>query len=224
MKKILSSLIVALFAAAGYAGESTISVTGAGQVAVKPAFVAVQFSIQTRDKKQEPAQNRNLEISGAVLKLLKSRHGIKQDDIYTLDYQLNEDYEMINEKQVFVGYVARTGMKVNIRNMEKYRAVISDLLKAGATNIDSLGFGYEKTGLLKIDALGLAYADARSKAEKVASLAGKTLAGSVKIEEIETDFGPLRAEMRMKAEASGDVISSGQQFVTAKIHVVFEMK
>jgi len=28
----------------------------------------------------------------------------------------------------------------------------------------------------------------------------------------------------MKAEASGDVISSGQQFVTAKIHVVFEMK
>jgi uncharacterized protein len=76
-----------------------------------------------------------------------------------------------------------------------------------------------------------AFADAKAKAEQLASAAGLRVKKAISISDSSIDYypGPVypmmgKAEMAMDGMGGGADISAGEMEVRVQIHVVFEMK
>lgn len=155
--------------------------------------------------------------------------GIAREAIRTTGYNIQQEFDYTNGRRIPREYVARNGVEVRLDAVERVGEVLDLTVQAGATNVSGVRFDIKDRPAAEREALRLAVADARARAEALASGAGRTLDRIVRIEDGPRQFkGPMpQPMMRMSAAAADGAmtpVESGAIEITAQVTLTAEFK
>ena len=166
------------------ASETPVVVTtGEAEIKRAPdrAWVVVRAESRARDPKE--AQRLNVDAMNAVMAKLKGM-ALGEDAIRTLSYELQPEFDYADGRQKLRGYVARNAIEVRLDDLGKVGDVLGAAVGSGATSVGGLRFDLKNRENAEREALRLAVADARGRAESAAQGAGVKVERIVRIEEI----------------------------------------
>jgi uncharacterized protein len=211
--------------------EPLVAVSGEGMVQAVPDRAWITISAESRATSPKEAQRRNTEAMTPVQNKLKAA-GIAAEAIRTIGYDVQYEWDFVNGKRVGRGYVARNTIEVRVDDVARVGEYLEIAAGSGATALGGIRFDLKDRARLEREALRLAVADGRSKADAAAAGAGRTIDRIIRIEESGISGGPVpvpRAMMREAAQA-GDVafapppISAGQTEIRAQVTITAVLK
>jgi hypothetical protein len=156
----------------------------------------------------------------AVVRALKSR-GVRPHEIQTSSFAITSRDE---EGKRLTGYRVTNLVSVTREDLASVGDLLQLAVENGANEAGSLQFSSADQRSAELRGLELAFQDARSKAEKLASLAAKQLGEAVCVAEhgFYTAYGAVPESITVTAEAPS--IETGIQRLTFRVGVVFELK
>lgn len=175
----------------------TFSVTGTGKVTVTPDIATVNVGVQAQGNTVKAVQDQLNKNINAVSAAVKSA-GVDAKDIQTSGYNINPMYDYNGGSQRITGYQASSNLTIKVRAIDKANAVIDAATAAGATNVGGITFDVDNKTAAQNQARELAVADAKSKAENAAKMAGFSLGKIINYSE---DFGNAPRPVLMMAAA-----------------------
>jgi uncharacterized protein YggE len=210
--------------------EPQVTVNGEGLVQAVPDRAWITISAESRASNPREAQKRNTEAMTPVQEKLKAA-GVPADAIRTVGYDVQYEWDYVNNKRVGRGYVARNTIEVRVDNVDRVGEYLEMAVGSGATSLGGIRFDLKDRAKLEREALRLAVADARAKAEAAAAGAGRSIERILKIEEAPMFGGPVpmpRVAMR-EAFQAGDAaaappISAGQTEIRAHVTLTAVLK
>lgn len=223
--------LIGVYTFINLSSEKTISSRGVSSVLVIPDLVKVYFNIETKGDDAKEAKDENARIVDLVREAILDE-GFKEDEISTLNFNVYEDYEYINNRRVLKGYKAVHTLVVSISTENK--DLIGDVIDAGIDNGANLNYiNYELSQELennyKADALRLATKDARIKAEAIAEGLGVRIKGIVSVNNEDFSYYPYRAyDMAsysgvISSEKIETEIQPQEQEISASVNVVYSI-
>lgn len=228
-------LVLLLFAApaAAQTRESApmpvVVTAGEGVVQAVPDRAFVSITAESRASNPREAQRRNTDLMKPVQDKLRAA-GIPADAIRTVHYDLQQEWDFVNNRRVSRGYVARNTVEVRVDAIDKLGELLDIAVSSGATSVGDIRFDLKERAKLEREALRLAVADARARAEAAASGAGQAIARVVRIEEhgVVAPPQPPMPMVRMSAKAEADQaevpIATGQMELRARVTLTAELK
>jgi len=231
-KRILTLLFL-VFSLPAYAQqtatptEPVVVTTGEGLVQAVPDRAWINISAESRAATAREAQKRNTDAMTPVLSKLKSS-GIAADAIRTIAYDVQYEWDFVNGKRVGKGYVARNTVEVRVDSVDRVGEYLEMAVASGATSLGGVRFDLKDRAKLEREALRLAVADARAKADAAASGAGRTVERIVRIEEGGVEGGPVPMPRFARAEiavaAAAPPIETGQTEIRARVTLTAVIK
>jgi uncharacterized protein YggE len=230
------ALILCLVPAAAHAqqqppqpAEPVVVTVGEGLVQAVPDRAWITISAESRAGSAREAQQRNTEAMTPVLAKLKAA-GVPPEAIRTIGYDLQYEWDYVNNRRVGRGYVARNTIEVRVDNIDRVGEYLEIAVGSGATALGGIRFDLKDRSKLEREALRLAVADARGKAEALAAASGRAIDRIIRVQETQLG-GPVpmpRVAMREAFQAS-DVaavppISAGQAEIQAQVTVTAVLK
>jgi uncharacterized protein YggE len=202
---------------------------GEGVVEAVPDRAFINITAESRAANPREAQRRNTEVMKPVQDKLRAA-GIPADAIRTTAYDLQQEWDYVNNRRISRGYVARNTLEVRVDALDKLGELLDVAVSAGATSVGEIRFDLKERAKLEREALRLAVADARVRAEAAAAGAGQSIVRVVRIEEhgIVVPPQPPMPMMRMSANAEAaqaDVpITAGRMELRARVTLTSEIK
>ena len=200
--------------------------TGVGIVKRAPDRAWVTVTAESRAKTPQEAQKLNAAAMSSVLQKLKGA-GIADEAIQTAEYDLQPQYDYNDGRQTLRGYVARNSLDVRVDALPKLGEIIDLAVGSGATTISGVRFDLKDRSAIEREALRLAVADARRRAEAAAEGADMKVAGIIRIEEHTATVMPPRPVMAMRAEAAQQPttpVAPGELEVRASVTVTSALR
>jgi len=203
--------------------RSTITVPGVGSVRVEPDVADLRLGVISVRPTAAAARAAAASTMQAVLEALV-RAGVDRRDLRTSLISLDalRDYSS-GSAPTITGYQLANTVQATIRAIATVGETIDAALAAGATSMDGLEFRLADPTAELAEARRLAVADARARAETLASEAGVALGQVVEIVEGEAPTsGPPRpmAALRTKADVATP-IEAGTSELTIGVVVRF---
>lgn len=245
--KIIFIVIVLLFVAkliGGGHGDwrgdnkvvNVITVSGKGEVIIKPDIATVSFSVTAENLDVAKAQTESATKIDNIIAFLKTK-GIEDKDIKTTNYNIYPRYNYVGAtsyypytgKQELAAYVVSQTVEVKIRKIEEVGVILSGVGEFGITDVSGLTFTVDKVETINDQARDLAIEDAKAKAKVLAKGLGVKL---VKITAFsEGGNYPIYYGME-KSSALGiggaDVIAPqvpvGENKITSTVSITYEIK
>lgn len=149
----------------------TITVTGKGEIRVKPDTAYIQLGITTTGKTAREAQKKNADGFQSIRKTLAAFQ-IAETDIQTVRYSTSPDYSWDNNKQTLKGYQVEQIISIKYRDLNRVGDLLDQATAAGVNRIDNVTFTSEKLDTYRMDATDRAIDNARLKADRMAARAG----------------------------------------------------
>jgi len=207
---------------------ATPVVVTSGEAVVKraPDRAWVTITAESRAKTPGEAQKQNATAMSSVVEKLKGA-GIPADAIQTTAIDLQPEFDYHEGKQTLRGYVARNSLEVRIDALPKLGEIIDMAVGSGATRISGVRFDLKDRDAAEREALELAVADARERADAAAAGAGMEVARVVRIEEHRSSMPPPRPMMAMRAEMAQDTttpVAPGELEIRAAVTLTVEVK
>lgn len=193
--------------------------TGEGVIKQAPDRAWVSIAAESRAKSPQEAQRANAEAMTAVLAKLKGT-GLPPDAIRTVALDLRPEFDYREGKQTLRGYVARNTVEVRVDDLARVGEILDLAVGSGATSISGIRFDLKAREKVERDALKLAVADARERAQAAAEGAGMTVSGVVRIEEQGVSAPPPRPMMMARQADSMEAqtpISPGELEIRAVV-------
>ena len=182
--------------------EHTIAVTGTGVVTVKPDVADVRLGVSVQRPTVKEAQADAATAMTAVLTAVKAA-GIAERDIQTTAVSLSPVYDYPqNGGQKLVGYQFVNSVSVTVRDLSKIAGVIDGAIAAGANTVDGVSFRVEDPQAAEDLARTAAMADAKRRADALASEAGVRITGVATIVETYAPT-PMPAVLRRRRAGQG---------------------
>ena len=222
----LLTLVLALPAAAQVQGGAVVVVTGEGVVQAAPDRAWITASTESRAGNPREAQRRNAEAMTAVIEKLRGA-GVASDAVRTIGYDLQPEWEVVGNRRVSRGYVARNSIEVRVDSIDRVGDVLEVAVTSGATSVGGVRFDVKDRAKLERQALALAIEDARAKADAAATAGGRAVERVVRIEEQGAVSRPPVPFVRVEAAAlAGDAppIEAGQMELRAQVTLTAELK
>ena len=193
-------LLVAPIARAAdtWTGPPVVVTTGTGEIRAAPDRATVTLTSEARAKTAKDAQQQEAQSTTAVRKLLADMK-IPNDSVRTTSYDLQQEFDFTQGKQVPRGYVARHALEVRVDDLAQLGDLISKAVDAGSAAVSGIQFDVKARDELERQALKKAVEDARARADAAASGASTSVASVIKIEE-QRQFEPPRPRMFARAE------------------------
>jgi hypothetical protein len=204
-------------------------VVASGEAIVKraPDRAWVSIAAESRAKTPQAAQKQNAVAMSAVLEKLKGA-GLPAEAIQTSSYDLQPEFDYTDGKQVLRGYVARSSLEVRVDALPRLGEIIDMAVGSGATSISGVRFDLKDRDVAEREALKLAVADARQRADAAAAGAGLQIARVVRIEEHrQSSMPPPRPMMTMRAgmaQDSATPVAPGELEIRAAVTLTAEIK
>ena len=227
------ALVVLLLAPATAAAqqprqEPVVVAMGEGVIQAVPDRAWVNITAESRASSPREAQKRNVDAMGPVQAKLRAA-GIPADAIKTIAYDLQQEWDFVNNRRVSRGYVARNSIEVRIDPIDRVGEVLEIAVGSGATSVGGIRFDLKDRAKLEREALRLAVADARAKAEAAAEGSGQTITRVLRIEEQGNISRPPVPYLREVAALQSDAaaappISAGQIELRAQVTLTAELK
>jgi uncharacterized protein YggE len=229
---MLPLLLLLLIPAAAAAQQATptdpplVVSTGEGVVEAAPDRAWITITAESRAGNPRDAQRRNAEAMTPVLAKLRAS-GISSDAIRTLGYDLQQEWDYVNNQRVSKGYVARNTVDVRVDNIDRVGELLELAVGSGATAVGGVRFDLKDRKKLEREALRLAVEDARARAEAVAAGAGRAIDRVLRIDAVNASGGPVPLQkIAFAREAASDAppIATGQLEIRAQVTVTSILK
>jgi uncharacterized protein YggE len=198
----------------------TLSVVGTGSVTTTPDTARLSAGVTTQGSTASEAMDSNAEAMQKVIDALKNA-GIASKDLQTEFVSVNPRYDE-SSGQTITGYSASNSVSAVVRGLSDVGDVIDAAVAAGANNVNGPSLSRDDQDKLYRDALEKAVANARDKANALASAAGVSLGKIRSLSESPENAGPIAygSFSALKAD-SGTPIEPGSAETTATVRVVF---
>jgi uncharacterized protein YggE len=200
--------------------------TGEGVVEAAPDRAWITITAESRAGNPRDAQRRNAEAMTPVLAKLRSS-GIPSDAIRTLGYDLQQEWDYVNNQRVSKGYVARNTVDVRVDNIDRVGELLELAVGSGATAVGGVRFDLKDRKKLEREALRLAVEDARGRAEAVAAGAGRSIDRVLRIDAVNAGGGPIPLQkIALAREAASDAppMATGQLEIRAQVTLTSILK
>lgn len=214
--------------------KDTITVSGKGEVVVKPDIATVSFGVSAENLDVAKAQTESATKMNKIIDMLKAK-GVAEKDIKTTNYNIYPRYDYLKTtelyyggKQVLAAYVVSQTVEVKIRDISKAGEILSGVGEFGVTDISGLTFTVDKQDDVKDQARELAIQDAKAQAKVLAKGLG------VRLEKItafsESGASPVYYDRVMSAKAVSmessvaPQIPVGENTVTSNVNITYEIR
>jgi uncharacterized protein YggE len=208
-------------------GPPVVVTSGEGLVQAVPDRAWIAITAETRASNPREAQRRNVEAMRPVQDRLRGA-GIPADAIRTIAYDLQQEWDFTNGRRTSRGYVARNSIEVRVDAVERVGELLELAVGSGATSVSGLRWDLKDRAKLEREAVRLAVADARGKADAAAAGAGRAVERIIRIEEHGTVSPPPPIPIAMARQAleSSDAppIYAGQIELRARVTLTGELK
>lgn len=225
MRLILATVVLGVLLGGPLVAEEqrSVTVTGEGQVAAEPDVAVVRVGVTTDAGTAAEALGSNNAAMERVISRLTAE-GIEERDLQTSTLDLGPRYtDGGNGAPNVAGYTARNILTVRVRDLDDLGGILDAAAGDGANTFEGLSFGMTNPEPLNDEALRLAVADARRKAEILADEAGVAL-GEVLTIDAGGDSAPRPTEMAMQRMAEDSVpVARGELELSATVRVVFAL-
>ncbi len=235
------------FIGSGVPATDTITITGTGDAYAVPDVATFSFSVTQNAKIVSDAQAAATTKINSALKTVRDS-GVADKDIQTTNYSINPHYEYQNAvcptiaqangmptycpsgKSVLTGYDVSETITVKIHDLDKAGTLFASIGTLQVDNLNGLNFSVENPDVIKAQARALAIADAKTKADTLASQLGVHLVRIVNFSEDNGSYAsPIMYAQTDAVSASGKAIvapeiSAGQQKVTSNVSVTYEIQ
>ena len=230
------------YVGAGVAATNTINVSGYGEAFGAPDIAEFTFTVSSEKSTVAAAQTEATQKINAVIAYLKQQ-GVDEKDIRTSDYSINPQYDYSNtvcangycppSRQTLRGYEVRQTTTVKVRDTSKAGDLLTGVGSNGATEVSGLNFTFDDPNKLQNDARANAIADAKQKADLLASQLGVHLVRVVSYSDSNGGYPtPYYAKDMAYSTGSGVAnqaavppeISVGQNKVTSNVNVTYEIR
>jgi uncharacterized protein YggE len=209
--------------------EPQVVVSGDATVHAVPDRAWITISAESRAGNPRDAQRRNTEAMTPVLEKLKAA-GVPSEAIRTIAYDVQYEWEWVNNRRVGKGYLARNTIDVRVDNVDRVGEYLEIAVGSGATALGGIRFDLKDRAKLEREALRLAVADARAKADAAAAGAGRSIERVIRIDEAPMNIGPIpmprmvARESFQAADAAAPPISAGETEIRAHVTLTAVLK
>jgi uncharacterized protein YggE len=200
--------------------------TGEGLVSAAPDRAWIVISAESRSRNPQDAQRRNSEAMKPVIDKLKAA-SIPADAIRTIGYDLQQEWDYVNNQRVSRGFVARNSIEVRVDAVDRVGDILDAAVTSGATSVGSIRFDVKDRKKLERDALKLAVEDARASADAAASGAGRSIDRVLRIEVQPAGGGPVpmpKFAAARELAADAPPIETGQLEIRAQVTLTSALK
>jgi uncharacterized protein len=226
MRTVLPLVLIMLMPVPAAAQQATepqqpmVVTSGEGIVKRTPDRAWVMIASEARAKTPQEAQKQNATAMTAVMDRLKGA-GISAEAIKTAAIDLQPEFDYANNRQTLRGYVARNTLEVRVDTLPKLGEIIDAAVGSGATTIGGVRFDIQDRAGAEREAIKIAVADARQRAEAAADGANMKVERIVRIEEHRGQIVEPRPMMAMRAgmaqEAATTPVAPGELHIRAGV-------
>jgi uncharacterized protein YggE len=208
-----------------------ITVVGSGKVSLSPDVARVTVGAEASAGIVADAKAEVDRQLAAILATL-AEQGIDDKDIQTSSYSIHFEREpflpvlregaAIESTSAQGGYRVSSTLRVTIRDIESVGEVLDAVVSAGANQVYGVQFTVSDDQAWQSKARELAVADAKARAQELASLSGVELGDVLSVSEV---VGSSPVPMAMMAmERGGGGIAPGELELGTQIQVTFAIK
>jgi uncharacterized protein len=204
--------------------QARVVVIGEGSVTVAPDYARIRSGVSTNAKTVKEASDSNAKLMASVIATLADA-GIAKKDIQTSEFSIAPVYVSPTPPggPKLSGYRVSNKVDVTIHEISQVGEILDRLVKAGATDAESIAFLISDREKALDQAREAAIANARHKADLYAHASGLNLGHVAWITE-GSDFEPLASmQSRMKLASTPPPIESGEDTITARVTVGFDI-
>ena len=226
---VLAVVLMLCVCTAAFAEEAAVTVTGSASVHAPTDHAVIQLGVRTRADTPSDAQAENNRLTDSVMKALTDVCGIASDKIATSAFSIYTVEEWVSSsEQEKITYQVMHTLSVTVDDIDKAGAVIDACVAAGANIVNSVSFESSSMQAAYDQALQEAIADAKHKAELIATAVGMKLGdiGTVSIGGSGNDF--YNNSFRFTAEEAADgavatKLAPGTQATSATVSVTWKL-
>lgn len=214
-----------------------ITVQGQGEVRVTPDEAVLVVGVETLNKDIHKAKEEHDRRVKEVFAVAKAQ-GLEERQIQTDRIHLEARYHHRSDRSPeFMGYQVRQTIALTLRDLQKFEALLTDLLLAGVNEIQSIEFRTTKLREHKDEARLLGLRAAKEKALALAQELGVGVGRPYAIIEGESTIPPpispwsrgnwIESNMAMEAGGPGgasDTIAPGEIVIRSSVTVSFELE
>jgi hypothetical protein len=214
-----------------------ITVTGQGEVRVPPDEVVFTLGVESVDKDILVARKKTDDSVKEVLAIAR-RNSVKPEDVQTSQISIQPKYntddmdfeQRRGVKRELVGYQVSKTVAVILRDVSRFDALLTDVLKAGVTRLSNLQFRDSQLRRHRDQARAMAMKAAQEKANLMAREIGQSIGPAYSI--TETSVTPYSTSNMTQnvagvagsgSESEGSAIAPGSISVTAQVTVRFRL-
>lgn len=225
--------------------ERVISFSAEGKVVAKPDIAKIVISVITQGEKAETVQTENNEKMEEAISFIKEQ-GIAEDDIKTVRYSLNPQYdyswchegttEAVYDRSCppkIIGYQLDQGVEVKMRDFEKINIIIGGLSDKGINKISNVSFEIDDPEAYRNEARIQALNKIEERARLLSQKTSIRLGRIVTISEGQSIYPIYREALDMEKAMAGSSeenivpsapIESGTEEVSIILSVTYELR
>jgi uncharacterized protein YggE len=228
---LLPLLLVACSPTTGEQSDrsNVLSVSGRGEVTAEPDSARLTLGVSVLRRSVTDALGDAATSMQALLDTLDDA-GVDEEDITTTNFSIDQEFDRLpNGVRRSRGFRVDNDVRVKIRNVADVGEIIDAAVAAGGNDVvvDRIAFRVDDPTEMLAEARELAMADARAKAEQLASLADVELGKVILLNEstnaasLDRDFLNLD---HWSAYLAATPIVAGQLTVTASVSIAYELR
>jgi uncharacterized protein YggE len=203
---------------------ATVTVLGQGSVTVKPDIASLSVGVSATESELGQAQREVTRLMTAVIAAIKAA-GVDDEDIQTSSYNVYAitRYDDTGNPSGVLGYQVSNQVQVMVRDLDAVNSVLEDAVAAGANTIYGVTFGIADSSAAESQARAFAVADAKRRAEELATAAEMTLGRIVSMSEGVIFPSAYLSSQGAGGQGGGGPIESGSLKITVDVQVTYEL-
>jgi uncharacterized protein len=198
---LLMAVAAPAAAQSGALNSPSVVTEGHASIKVTPDLAWLTVSSEARAPRPADAQRASAQAIDNVRASLR-KAGVKDDAVKTRSYSVDPDMQYANGKSTVIGYIARQSLDVRVDNLSDLGAIIDAAGGAGATSVSDIRYDTKQRAEIEAQALALAVKDGLTRAETLATAAGRTVLSLWRIDDQNIRSGPRPMPVMMAAAKS----------------------
>ena len=153
--------------------------------------------------------------------------GIPKDALKTQGLWLEQEFDVAGLKRTPRGYVARNTLDVRIDDVPRAGELADAVVQSGATSLNGIRFDLKDRSVAEREALRLAVADARGRADALAAGAGRSVDRILRIQDSRAEVNvprPMLMRAESAASAAQTAVEPGLIEIRGQVTLTVSMK
>ena len=205
-----------------------ITTTGEAVVRRVPDRAFIDISVESRAKTPREAQAQNAGAMSTVQQKLRAAN-LAPDAVRTTGYGVEPEFDFVSGRRVLRDYLARNAIEARLDDLNRVGEIVDLAIGSGATSVGDVRFDLKDRRAAEREALGMAVADARARADAIAVAAGRSILSVWRIIDEGAASPPGPRPMMMATRAGGGEgaptpISAGDIEIRARVTLMALLK